>query len=489
MNSLPLDHLGDTAHREKRQVAVWSLAAAVGLTGIKLIAGWRTNSLGILSEAAHSGLDLVAALITLWAVRISAQPADRDHTYGHGKFENLSAFLETLLLLATCFWVIFEALRRLFLSQHSEVNANVWAFAVVLISIAVDYTRSRALRRAAEKYDSQALEADALHFATDIWSSCVVLLGLLGVLAADRLGLAWLKKADSAAALGVALIVIHSASSWGKKSIDELLDRVPQNLQEQVTAAAAAVPGVREVRQVRVRRSGPAVFTDVMISVDHAEAFEGAHDIADRAESAVRSLLPTADVMVHVEPVAGQHEEASKTIRLLAARQGLGAHAVRIYERDGHRLLEVHLEVDGHLRLEEAHQQATQFEQAVHQALPQVDEIVTHIEPSGDAAAVRPAEAVGEGRIGRLLKEFVAAHPLLRDPHEISVRMSDGELAVSCHCILDPDMTIMAAHGLTVEMEQYLRGRVTNLGRVLIHVEPPDPATGGCPNAAGRDGR
>ena len=287
---------------EKKRAAVLSVAAAILLTVLKLAVGLWTNSLGILSEALHSGLDLAAAVVTLFAIRVSARPADRDHTYGHGKIENLSALFETLLLLATCVWIIHEAVSRLFLNEVVEIRPSIWAFAVMFVSILVDIGRSRALRRTAAKYNSQALEADALHFSTDIWSSLVVVLGLCGVLAAERLGIPWLMKADAAAALGVALIVVWVSLKLGRKSINDVLDAVPEDLQDRVKQAVAAVAGVEEVRQVRLRRSGPEIFADVTLTVWHAEGLRGAHEIADRAEEAIKQLLPGVDVVVHVEP-------------------------------------------------------------------------------------------------------------------------------------------------------------------------------------------
>jgi cation diffusion facilitator family transporter len=198
----------DPGQREKRSVALSSLLAAVVLTGTKLAVGLLTGSLGVLSEAAHSALDLVAAAVTFWAVRAAARPPDRNHAYGHGKVENISALFETLLLLATCAWIIYEATHRLFLGKASHVDANIWAFGVMTMSIVVDVSRSRALSRAAKKHRSQALEADALHFSTDVWSSAVVILGLACVRLAPVLDAPWLELADSVAALVVAGIVV-----------------------------------------------------------------------------------------------------------------------------------------------------------------------------------------------------------------------------------------------------------------------------------------
>ena len=290
------------AAQEKTRVALISLLAALALTAGKLIVGLVTNSLGILAEALHSGLDLVAAAITLWAVKVADKPADSNHTYGHGKVENLSALVETGLLLLTCVWIIYEATNRLFGAGSAHVDANFWAFLVMGVSIAVDIGRSRSLRRVAQRYDSQALEADALHFSTDIWSSAVVLLGLICVLVGEQVGMSALYKADALAALAVAGIVIWVSLKLGRRAIDQLLDAVPRDLQDKVTQAIASVPGVEAVKQVRLRKSGAGVFADVVFTVKRTEAFERTHRIADDVENAVRSVAPGADVVAHVEP-------------------------------------------------------------------------------------------------------------------------------------------------------------------------------------------
>ncbi len=291
-----------TVRDEKRFVALSSVAAAVVLTGTKLVVGFSTGSLGILSEAAHSGLDLVAAGVTYWAVRVSSRPADLDHTYGHGKFENLSALFETVLLLATCAWIVYESVERLFFADVVKIYPSVWGFVIMALSIGIDFSRSRALSRVAKKYKSQALEADALHFSTDIWSSAVVIGGLLVVFVARKLGIAWLEKADALAALTVAGIVTGVSFKLGKKSIDDLLDAVPPGMKEQV-AHVAEVEGVVEILKVRIRRSGPELFADVTLSVLQDTSFQRAHDIATASEAAIRGLFPGTDVTVHTEPV------------------------------------------------------------------------------------------------------------------------------------------------------------------------------------------
>ncbi|MFA6004046.1 MAG: cation diffusion facilitator family transporter [Elusimicrobiota bacterium] len=457
------------AAREKNRVALSSVVAAVFLTGTKLGIGLWTNSLGILSEAAHSGLDLLAAAVTLWAVNVAARPADRSHTYGHGKVENLSALFETSLLLATCAWIMWEAVHRLFF-RSAEVEVNIYSFGVIIFSIIIDFSRSRALKRAADKYQSQALEADALHFSTDIWSSCVVLLGLGGVLASRRFGLPWLAQADAVAALGVALIVVWVCYQLGRKSIDDLLDAVPRGLQDQI-AAAAKVPGVCAVRQVRVRRSGPTVFADAVIAVGNDTPLEKSHDIADASTAAIRRLLPDADVVTHVEPCADKHDPLTLA-RVLAARHGLGAHAIRIYEESGRRAIEMHLEVAKDMRLDQAHKLASAFESELRAVLPDLLDVVTHIEPAEGDHRIPEASSADEARIQKSLFRFLSQEKLPVSTHHIKVRPTNGELDLSLHCTLAPDTDIQSAHDLTVRMEKYLRAELPDLGRVVIHSEP-----------------
>lgn len=460
------------ARREKTAVAVSSLLAAVLLTTLKLVVGVRTNSLGILSEAAHSALDLAAAGVTLWAVRIAARPASREYTYGHGKFENLSALFETVLLFATCLGIVYEAVQRLVFHQRMHVETTVWAFLVILLSIAVDFSRSRALRHCSQKYHSQALEADALHFSTDIWSSLVVLLGLVGVWAGGRWKMPWLQSADALAALAVAAVIVWLSLRLGKKSLDDLLDRVPLGLQEKVAQAAAATPGVLQVAQVRLRRSGPEFFADVTLSVGHATSFEQAHEVSDEAAIAVRAILPGADVVVHAEPAPSPNEELTTTVRVLAARHRLGAHGIRIYDDKGHRWVELHLEVDGRLSLDQAHLQASAFEQELRAAVPDLSRVVSHLEPSGDAAATVWAEPAAQEQVRLALAEFLRLHRLPSRVHNVVARSVGGELQISFHCRLDAATAMTEAHQLTVKLEEFLRARISGLGRVVIHIEP-----------------
>ncbi len=300
-----MDMTKNQATTEKKRLALTSVLAAVLLTGSKMIVGILSGSLGILSEAAHSALDLLAAGMTYLSVRVSGKEADRKHTYGHGKIENLSAFFETLLLFVTCAWIFYEAGERLLGSEQIHVDATIWTFLVMILSIIVDFGRSRALMRAAKKHNSQALEADAVHFSTDIWSSAVVLLGLACVWLSGKLGLPWLEKADSIAALGVAVIVVWVCIRLGMKSIHVLLDGITPGLQEKIESATMNIPGILSVKRVRVRSSGPELFADITVTMERNISIESSHRTADEVEIRIKSEFPNMDIMVHVEPEAG----------------------------------------------------------------------------------------------------------------------------------------------------------------------------------------
>jgi cation diffusion facilitator family transporter len=280
---------------EKQSAALSSLVAAVGLTAFKIAVGVWTGSLGIMAEAAHSGLDLVAAGLTFLAVRFSGRPPDKTHLYGHGKIENLSALAETLLLLLTCAWIVWEAVHRL-RSHHALVAVNIWSLVVMLTSIAIDFSRSRVLGRAAKKHHSQALEADALHFQTDVWSSAVVIVGLASV----KLGWWW---GDAVAALGVSAVVVWVSVQLGRRTVDALLDTAPEGMEQRIAVAVAAVDGVHDCHHVRVRYSGPVLFIDLHVLVDGGQTLAEAHRLTETIEAVIQDIAPQADVTVHPEPV------------------------------------------------------------------------------------------------------------------------------------------------------------------------------------------
>jgi cation diffusion facilitator family transporter len=294
------------AYKEENQAAASSVLAAIGLTSLKVVVGVLTGSLGILAEAAHSALDLVAALMTWFAVRISGKPPDHDHLYGHGKVENLSALIETILLLATCVWVLYSAVTRL-IQGRTEIDVTVWSFAVMAFSMIVDFSRSRMLSKAAKKHNSQALEADALHFSTDIWSSAVVIVGLAGVkLSEAHPALTLLKNADAVSAICVAAIVFFVCGRLGMRTVQALLDAAPKGLNDQIKRVAESVPGIQDCHRVRARYSGAQLFVDAHVLVDGNQTLDQAHALTDAVEAAIERIAPGVDVTVHAEPAPSQ---------------------------------------------------------------------------------------------------------------------------------------------------------------------------------------
>jgi cation diffusion facilitator family transporter len=463
------------AEREKQLIAFSSVLAAVGLATFKLVVGLATNSLGILSEAAHSGLDLIAAAVTFFAVRVSDRPPDREHPYGHGKIENLSALIETLLLLATCAWIVYEAIGRLLEPVH--VETSIWSFVVMGASIAIDVTRSRALLKAARKHNSQALEADALHFSTDVWSSSVVIAGLLAVWAGQLLHASspalsdWLMRADAIAALGVSVIVVYVSVQLGRRTIEVLLDTAPRGVAERIERAVLQVPGVTGVQRLRVRPSGPATFVDISVAVARSASLEEADAIARQVEQAIQGLAAHIDVVVHVAPVVQDQGSLIEQVRSVAGRHGLAVHGIRAYDVHGHLSLSLHVEMPEDLTMRAAHERVGVFEQALRAEVAGLRDVATHIEPVGDDVMLRPAERARSDEVRRAILALPAQFPAIRDPHRILLHRDGNELSVSFHCRVAPDLPVAEAHALTVELESRLRAQMPDLGRVVIDLD------------------
>ncbi len=455
---------------EKRAVAGNSVIAAIAITALKIFVGVTTGSLGILSEAAHSGLDLLAAIITLFSVRLSDKPADADHQYGHGKVENFSAFIETGLLLLTCVWIVYEAVLRLFF-RHVSIEPSYAAFAVMFCSMGVDFWRSRALGRIAAKYDSQALEADALHFSTDIWSSGVVILGLALVLIGRIYKIGWLRDADPIAALFVAGVVVYVSGRLARKTIDALLDAAPVEVRSRIVAAVSGVDGVLEVVHVRIRHAGNRYFADLSIGLARNVTFQRSGQLADAVTDAVRRVLPDADVVVHSVPRASRAENIFDRVRAVATRHNLNVHDVSVQDLDGNLHVEQHLELDEQLSLKEAHDRVTRLESEMRDDVPEISSILTHIE-SEPATIESGNEMIRDAALEKRLKAIAGGFPEILDMHDVQIKRVRGRMYVSCHCTLSDDMPLSRVHDVSTELETHFKQEAPDLFRVLIHPEP-----------------
>src|SRR5215813_2227240 len=459
--------------KEKRAAALLSVGSAALLVSLKTFLVYRTGSFGVLSEALHSGLDLIAAIITFLSVRMSDQPADEKHPYGHGKVENFSAFIETGLLALTALYIIYEEFQRLFF--HSvHIQPSALALMVLFAALSIDLTRARALGHVAKKYTSEALEADALHFSTDVWSTVVVIAGIGLVWAGETWNMPWLIYADAIAGLVVAGVILWVGSRLGMRTLDALLDAVPAGLQDEITDAVGRMEGVKAVNRVRLRRAGSRYFVDATVSVPRTASLEQVHAWSDAIEERVAQIVP-ADVVVHAEPQAPAAENLLESIRATSQRMGRAIHDLSVHQQDGKLFVELHLEVDETLALREAHRQATELEDAILELPEHPAEVNIHIEPMGSKIA--KSSSAGEMKeladaIERFVNTLTSEYDELVNCHGVHVRQVQHHILASCHCLIKAALTITQVHDVTAALEDRVKEKFPQIFRVTIHPEP-----------------
>ena len=450
----------------KQRVALTSIAASAGLTIAKGVVGLATGSLAILSEAAHSLLDLAATIMTYFAVRVSGRPADAEHHYGHGKIESVTALAETALLFLLSGMVIWEAAHRLAGGAAHPVEATIWAFGVIIVSIAVDFFRARTLYRVAKETASEALEADALHFGSDMWSSAAVLVGLGAVF----IGFPW---ADSAAAIIVAVFICVAGWRLGQRTIETLTDTAPAGAGDRIRTIATRIAGVVAIDRVRVRPAGHTLFVDLDVAVSRTLPLDRVTTIKDRIVSAVRNEFPTAETTVNSEPRALDDETVLERVMVIARNRALAVHHVTVHAIAGRLSVSLDLEVDGNLAFSRAHEIADGLEQAVRDELGVEVEVETHIEPL-QTRGLFGHDAAAE-RIKTVHDELAAIAQTLgsvRDVHDVRVRETpDGEI-VNFHALVDPALSVSAVHDRIDGLERALRHRFPTIKRVIGHAEP-----------------
>jgi len=450
----------------KQRVALTSILASGGLTIAKGVVGLATGSLAILSEAAHSLLDLAATVMTYFAVRASGKPADEEHHYGHGKVESLTALAETALLFLLSGIVIWEAAHRLFGGAHHAVEATVWAFAVIAVSIVIDFFRARLLYRVAAETSSEALEADALHFGSDLWSSIAVLIGLGAV----ALGYPW---ADSAAAVIVAVFIGIAGWRLARRTIETLTDTAPAGTADRIRSIAARIAGVVAVDRVRVRPAGDVLFVDLDLAVSRTLPLDRVAAIKTRVEAAVRGEFPKAEVTVNTAPRALDDETVLERVMVIARNRALAVHHVTVHAIGDRLSVSLDLEVDGSLSLAQAHAIADRLEEALREELGPEVEVETHIEPLQlDDATGRDAPDDRIAAVRAELARLAARDGQVRDVHAVRVReTADGEI-VNFHCFVDPSLTVADAHDRVDGVERALKLTFPAIKRVIGHAEP-----------------
>ncbi len=446
------------------------LAAAV-MTLLKLAAGIVSGSLGVLSDAAHSGLDLAGAALTYFSVRVSDMPADEDHTYGHGKFENLSAFTEVILMVASSAWIIWEAVNRM-VQGTVAVHQFLWPVLVLLTSISVDLWRSRKLRAVAGRTGSPALATDAFHFSSDIWASVAVLAGLGANWIGARYDIAALRFADPVAALLVSFMILRMTGRLGHEAISALLDEVPVETSRRIVSEVEQVPGVLAVEQARVRRAGAGYFADLTLALPRRYTFEHTDELVRAATEAVHRALPGADVVIHTAPREARAESIFDRVRAVAARNNISVHELSVQSHHGRLRVEQHVELDENMPLSEAHGFVTALEAEILRAAPEIGSVLTHIE-SEPATIEQPEEMVEEDRrIEQALRAAAQQIPEVVDVHEIKVSRTGEHIDLSCHCTLPDDLTMQRVHQAITALEDRFKLACPEVHRVTIHPEP-----------------
>ncbi len=455
---------------EKQRVARNSVLVAIVMTVFKFIVGILSGSLGILSEALHSSLDLVATIMTLYSVRVSDKPADAGHQYGYGKIENFSAFLETGLLLITCVWIVWAAGHRLFF-HNVEIEPSVWAVLVMGVSIALDVWRSRALKRVADKYNSQALQADALNFATDIWSSSVVLAGLGFVWAGRYYHIHWLAKADPISALCVAGIVVSVSWRLARQTLDALLDAAPHGVRSEIILQVGSVPGVLGVERVRIRKAGSRYFADVAVGLARNLTFQASDAVVSEVRQLTNKLLGDSDVLVNAVPRARSNESIFDRIRAAALRNNLMVHAISVQDLEGDIHVELDVELDENMLLLAAHDRVTALEADIRAHVPEITSILTHIE--SEPATIETSKVIlQDHELEAKLKAIGTSFPDVVDVHEIVLKRVREHIFLSCHVTMRDTLPLLRVHEVQNALEIQFQLAAPQLFRVLIHPEP-----------------
>jgi len=436
------------------------------LTVLKIIVGLMTGSIGILSEAAHSAMDFGAAALTWFAVRISDKPADRKHHYGHTKIESVSALIETGLLFLTSAWVIYEAVKRLREGGH-EIEVTWYSVAVIVISIVVDISRSRALTKVAKETGSQALEADALHFSSDILSSAVVLVGLVFV----YFGMGW---ADAFAGLVVAVLVARAAWELGRKTIDVLVDAAPEGLPEQVEEITSKVPGVVAIEKMRIKPAGPFVFIDLTLTVSRTLPLEKVRSICAEAERRIEEALPDSDVTVNARPIALDSETLTERVHVVGLNHNMHAHNISTSLSGARKQITFDVEVDGHLTIRAAHEAVSALEKELHEEFDGEIDICIHMDPlrheERHTEELSPDEAE---RIDQSIRKAAGAIEGIEDVHDITVRRTEHDkLCITLHCAFADEILLENVHSLTSRLEGEIYSALPETSRVIVHAEP-----------------
>jgi cation diffusion facilitator family transporter len=458
--------MSQTVHNEKSRVAAISMAASASMAAAKFVVGIAIGSLALISEALHSSVDLAATVVTWMVVQVSDKPADEEHHYGHGKMESLSALGVIAMLYVLAGGILVASYGRL-RDGAPPPTLSAIPFVVLLVDIAVNLWRAFALRRTARATKSQALAADALHFASDVLGSIAVIAGLT----LSALGYAW---GDAAAAIGVAVVISALGLRLGRSTVETLLDRAPDGVAEKAIAALNALPGVVEVERLRARMVGPTHFIDATVQVPRTYPIDRVDEIKRQAQAAVTAALGDADLTFTAVPVARNNESIRERIMVIARNSGLAIHHVTVHDLGGKLTVSIDLEVDGEMALIAAHDIAHEFERNIREEFGDDVEVDTHIEPLEPELPVGADAAPDRVETIRSALSGFAADGAIHDIHNVRVRDTDAGEIVNFHCRAAPSMSVIKVHENVDEIERALRRAFPTVKRVISHAEPPN---------------
>jgi len=449
---------------EKQSVALLSIVASIFLIIGKAAVGLITGSLALLTDALHSFLDLSASVITLFAVRLSDKPADREHHFGHGKVESLAALFEVLLLLLTCIYIGYEAVGRL-IEGAPPPRLNIWAYLVIVAAIVIDISRVRALKRVAKKYSSQALAADALNFSTDILSSIVVLIGLVAI----QLGIEW---GDSVAALGVAVFILIATLRMGKQAVDVLLDRAPVELENSIRKLVRQFPEILSIESLRLRTDGRTTFGALRLNIDRSLTFSLVDRTKKKIQDELRRRLPRADITLTVNPASKESERVAETVRFVVSTFNYPLHHLIVNQTDNGYFVSMHIEMPGDISLDRAHDKSEEIKRKLQQAVPDLKRAVIHTQPYEHEVYGRLGADEHIARIRTEASDLIKAFSGVDDCHDIVLTPFRDGLALSADIHLDGRLSLDETHQIARDVEDKLRAEIVELVSVTLHLEP-----------------
>lgn len=455
-------------NKKKYNIALSSMFAAIFIVLIKFLATYLSGSIGVMSELFHSSTDLIATIATIISVKYSSKPPDEMHNYGHEKIESFSALFQVIILVGMCAYLIYESIERII--NHVPVNISIFTFIVILICIFIDISRSRALLKVAKETKSQALEADSLHFSSDVWSSTVVLIGMVFTYFNVS------PLADPISAIIVSILIIIATFRLTKKAFDALMDRVPSGLRETISKEIRSIKSVEGIKTYRIRSSGSKIFIDMVILIARTKLFSQTHEIMDSVERRIKELAPNADIVIHSEPTETQDETINDKIRMIVNNEGFKCHDIFSHKIDKEIYSELHVEIEDTNDLDLAHKKISLLEDKIKKEISVISSIKIHLDEPSELTFDTIDVTSKSNELIRNIENILKEKEYIKKYYDIKVINSNDKLRVSLNCEFDKNITFEEVHDKVTILESkiylHIKELYPNLSNVIIHAEP-----------------